>query len=29
MFDSLDDAKYVINYWVERLGDTLQNMDDA
>ena len=22
-------AKYVINYWVERLGDTLQNKDDA
>ena len=22
-------AKYVINYWVDRLGDTLQNMDDA
>ncbi|MDP2590390.1 hypothetical protein Q8W41_12900 [Vibrio splendidus] len=27
--DSLDDAKDAINYWVERLGDTLQNIDDA
>ncbi|MEZ8777298.1 hypothetical protein AB4584_02370 [Vibrio splendidus] len=29
MIDSLDDAKDAINYWVERLGDTLQNIDDA
>ena len=29
MIDSQDDAKDAINYWVERLGDTLQNIDDA
>jgi len=29
MIDSLGDAKDAINYWVERLGDTLQNIDDA
>ncbi|HAS26783.1 MAG TPA: hypothetical protein DCR64_15230 [Vibrio sp.] len=29
MIDSLDDAKDAINYWVERFGDTLQNIDDA
>ncbi|MCC4773747.1 DUF3313 domain-containing protein [Vibrio cyclitrophicus] len=29
MIDSLDDAKDAINYWIERLGDTLQNIDDA
>ncbi|MEZ9405152.1 hypothetical protein AB4351_11090 [Vibrio sp. 10N.261.51.F11] len=29
MIDSLDDAKDAINYWVERLGDTLHNIDDA
>ncbi|MEZ8782868.1 hypothetical protein AB4242_00580 [Vibrio splendidus] len=29
MIDSLDDAKDAINYWVERLGDTLRHIDDA
>ncbi|EAP94503.1 hypothetical protein V12B01_11415 [Vibrio splendidus 12B01] len=29
MIDSLDDAKDAISYWVERFGDTLQNIDDA
>ncbi|CAK2983292.1 hypothetical protein VCRA217O317_60127 [Vibrio crassostreae] len=29
MIDSLDDAKDAINYWVERLGGTLQRTDDA